>query len=93
MQEGKLGTLAEGAYADLLIVEGNPFDRSRRHDEPSEEPQAHHEGWRRLQERVACVTQPGMVCCKERFSRAAASLVSDPAAMRSDSAEKIMTAV
>jgi len=25
MQESKLGTLAEGAYADLLIVEGNPF--------------------------------------------------------------------
>jgi imidazolonepropionase-like amidohydrolase len=26
MQEGELGTLAEGAYADLLIVEGNPLD-------------------------------------------------------------------
>jgi imidazolonepropionase-like amidohydrolase len=25
MQKGKLGTLAEGAYADLLIVEGDPF--------------------------------------------------------------------
>jgi imidazolonepropionase-like amidohydrolase len=25
MQKGKLGTLAEGAYADVLIVEGDPF--------------------------------------------------------------------
>ena len=25
MQKGKLGTLAKGAYADLLIVEGDPF--------------------------------------------------------------------
>ena len=25
MEKGTLGTIAEGAYADLLIVEGNPL--------------------------------------------------------------------
>ena len=25
MQEGKLGTIAAGAYADLLIVDGDPL--------------------------------------------------------------------
>jgi imidazolonepropionase-like amidohydrolase len=25
MQKGKLGTIAPGAYADLLVIEGNPL--------------------------------------------------------------------
>jgi imidazolonepropionase-like amidohydrolase len=42
MEKGTLGTIAEGAYADLLVVEGNPL-ADLGVDESAEEPEAHHE--------------------------------------------------
>ena len=52
MEKGTLGIIAEGAYADLLIVEGNPLADLGRPDEPGQEPQVHHEGRHDLQERA-----------------------------------------
>ena len=41
---GKLGVVEEGAFADLLLVDGNPARRHRAARRPREEPRRHHEG-------------------------------------------------
>ncbi len=43
---GRLGVIAEGAHADLLVVEGNPETGTRLAGRSGNEPRAHHEGWR-----------------------------------------------
>ena len=51
-QEGKLGTIQPGAYADLLVVDGNPLEGPRPVPGRRPQPVGHHEGRQVPQERA-----------------------------------------
>ena len=53
---GKLGVLEEGAYADLLLVDGNPLENIALIANPDAESARHHERRQDLQERDQGVT-------------------------------------
>jgi imidazolonepropionase-like amidohydrolase len=42
---GTLGVIEAGAFADLLLVEGNPLAEHPAHGEPGTESGAHHQRW------------------------------------------------
>ncbi len=58
---GKLGVLEQGAYADLLLVDGNPLDNIVAARQSRRQPAGHHEGRQDPQEPHQGVTMPPIV--------------------------------
>ena len=57
-QEGKLGCLKPGAFADLLVIDGDPVAQSRAHGRPGPAHAGNHEGWPLSQADAASMKDP-----------------------------------